>query len=117
MRGTRVAVEEERIVNAETGGAKCRKKQRFELLPWEQLARVSELYAVGAEKYSDDNWRRGYQWSLSFGALHRHLQLWHGGEQLDQETGCHHLTAVVFHALTLMYFEQHHPNLDDRPNP
>lgn len=106
---------EKRIVNPETGGEKGRKDERFELLPWAQLAEVAALYAKGAEKYEDNNWRRGYAWSLSAGALARHFAAWMEGEDYDAETGCHHLTSVVFHALALLYFRDAHPDLDDRP--
>ena len=77
---------------------------------------VSELYAAGAAKYDDHNWRRGYDWSLSFGAMQRHAALFWDGEDIDPETKCHHLTSVVFHALALLYFARNKPELDDRPN-
>lgn len=106
---------EQRIVNPVTGGEKCTKPQRMELLPLEQLLEVSELYAAGAKKYDDNNWRKGYAWSLSHGALLRHISLWWEGEENDEETQCSHLSSVVFHALALMYFKRHHLELDDRP--
>lgn len=106
--------DEVRITNPETGGQKGRKAQRFELLPWAELAQVAELYAFGASKYDDHNWRKGFAWSLSYGAMLRHASLFWEGEDYDDETGCHHLTSVVFHALALLYFNKHHRNLDDR---
>lgn len=105
---------EVRIINEQTGGEKGRKAQRFELLPWEELGDVAELYAFGAEKYSDHNWRKGFDWSLSYGAMLRHAALFWEGEETDAETGCSHLTSVVFHALALMYFGKEHRALDDR---
>lgn len=106
---------EVRIKNAETGGEKGRKPQRMELLPYDALMEVAELYAAGASKYEDNNWRRGYAWSLSAGAMQRHFSLFWNGEDVDEETGCHHLTAVVFHALALLVFKNEHESLDDRP--
>jgi hypothetical protein len=105
---------EVRITNAETGGEKGRKDERFGLLPWEQLREVARLYNFGSEKYQSHNWARGYEWSLSFDALLRHATQFWMGESRDQESGCSHMASVVFHALALMYFEQHHPELDDR---
>lgn len=107
---------EVRVVNERTGGAKGRKKARMELLPWGPLMKVAELYAAGAAKYDDNNWMRGYDWSLSFGAMMRHAALFWQGEDDDEETGCSHMTAVVFHALALIYYAEHFPDLDDRPH-
>lgn len=105
-------VEEVRMVS-ETGGAKGRKDARFGLIPTEAMWEVARCYGIGAEKYDDWNWALGYNYSLSIDALERHLNLWKGGEQID-EAGFHHLSAVVFHALTLMDRELHAPEFDDR---
>ena len=105
---------ETRVVNEQTGGAKGQKLARYELIPVEPLNEVAKLYGAGAQKYSDRNWERGYAWSLSYGALQRHANAFWGGESIDEETGRHHLAAVVFHALALMTFEQTHPEMDNR---
>lgn len=104
-----------RVTNDHTGGQKGRKPQRMELLPWAALMEVAELYHEGAKKYDPWNWRKGLDWSLCFGAMQRHAALFWEGEDSDSETGCHHLTSVVFHALALLTFIQEHPDLDDRP--
>lgn len=106
---------EERITNASTGGEKGRKPQRFELLPWFSLAKVAEVYAFGASKYADNNWRKGYDWSLSFGAAQRHLAAFWEGEDNDPESGLNHLGHACFHILTLIFFHAAHRDLDDRP--
>lgn len=113
-----VAVEmvtgEVRQTDPETGGQKGVKPERYDLLPWDQLAKVARLYARGAAKYEAHNWRRGYVWSSSFASLIRHATAFWEGESLDPETECHHLASVVFHALALMFFEEEHPQKDDR---
>jgi len=109
-----VRTAEERITNAKTGGQKGQKPERFDLLPSDQLAKVARLYSFGANKYADHNWRRGFDWSLSIGALERHLAAFKHGEDFDAESGCEHLTSVVFHALALLWFMDAHPSLDDR---
>jgi hypothetical protein len=106
---------EVRVTNEQTGGQKGKKPQRYDLIPWSEMDKVAELYAFGATKYADHNWRKGYEWSLSFASLIRHATaFWDAGEAIDPETGVHHMTSVVFHALALMYFEDHYPDLDDR---
>lgn len=106
--------DEIRVVNEETGGEKGQKLARFDLIPAKPLWAVAEHYGKGARKYADRNWERGYAWSLSIGALERHLNLFKQGETLDEETGSPHLAAVVFHALALLEFSETHPELDDR---
>ena len=107
---------ETRIVNAKTGGEKGQKLARFDLLPWDEMTEVAELYGRGAAKYADRNWEKGYDWSLSFASLMRHATEFWQGEYMDEENQCAHLASVVFHALALMQFYKKHPELDDRPN-
>lgn len=105
---------ERRVVDPVSGGMKGQKNQQASLLPWDALMKVSEHYAAGAEKYSRDNWQRGYAWHLTFDALQRHLAAWWQGEDLDDE-GLEHLNAVVFHALALRTFTLRGIGTDDRP--
>lgn len=97
-----------------TGAEKGVKASRFSLLPMEALTEVANHYGVGATKYEDHNMRRGYEWSKSYDALMRHATQFWAGEDRDEETGSKHLSAVVFHALTLMEFMETHPEFDDR---
>jgi hypothetical protein len=66
-----------------TGGQKGTKLQRFDLVPIGPLTRLAEHYGRGALKYSDHNWRKGYEWSKSYAALLRHLTAWWNGEEYD----------------------------------
>ena len=111
-----VTPDEEVIVDPETGGRKARKLARFDLLPAEALWAVAEQFGRGAEKYEDNNWRKGYDWSLSFGAMQRHAWLFWSGEDLDRETHTLHLAAVAFHALALLQFGIDDLGTDDRPD-
>jgi len=97
-----------------TGGEKGMKDERHSLIPTEALAAVARHYGIGARKYADHNWRRGYEWSKSYYALQRHAQAFWGGEDIDEETGSPHMAAVAFHALTLLVFMQEQRDFDDR---
>jgi len=103
-----------RIVNEKTGGEKGSKMERFDLIPAGAMRQIARHYGIGAQKYAPNNWRRGYDWSLSTAALERHLNAWKSGEDIDADTGSNHLAAVVFHALALLTFADEHPELDDR---
>lgn len=94
------------VTNAVTGGMKETRPARFDLLPWDILWMDAEHYGVGAKKYEDRNWEKGYDFALSIAALQRHMAKFIQGESFDEENGSHHLAAVRFHAAALMRFEQ-----------
>lgn len=102
-------------VTSSTGGEKGSKLARYDLIPALPLKHLAELYGKGAEKYADRNWERGYDWSLSFAALNRHLWQFWSGEDMDEETGKPHLAAVAWHAFALLQFLEDHPEFDNRP--
>lgn len=119
---------EVRVVDPETGGMKGKKPERYSLIPAEALAEVARVYGFGAEKYDDNNWRKGYAWSLSLDALQRHIEAFRMGESFDPESNLHHLAHAVFHLFTLITFDglgekREHPfpeqeiywEKDDRP--
>ena len=115
---------EQRITNSETGGQKGRKLARFGLIPARALRALARHYGIGAIKYDDNNWRLGYDWSLSIDALERHLNAWKSGETVyiekfekdgeEYEVETNHLIAVAWQAFTLYTFEQEMLGNDDR---
>lgn len=106
---------EVRIVDPITGAQKGSKLARYDLIPPEALHALAEHYGRGAKKYADRNWEAGYNWGLSFAALMRHAWAWWRGEDIDEETGSNHMTAVAWHALTLATFQARGRGTDDRP--
>lgn len=106
---------EQRYVDPVTGAEKGRKLARFDLIPAGPLVALAEQYGRGATKYADRNWERGHPWGITFAAMNRHLWLWWQGEDIDPESGGHHLDAVMWHAFALREFAETHPEMDDRP--
>jgi hypothetical protein len=96
---------ETRVVDPTTGGEKGSKLARFSLIPPEFVWALAEHYGIGAKKYADRNWEKGYKWSLTVDALERHLQSVKMGEWLDPETGSPHIIAVAWHACALYIFK------------
>lgn len=99
--------EEERLVS-ETGGAKGVKLARFDMIPMDSLIELAEHFGKGSLKYQPDdrgvdNWRKGYPWSLSFGAAFRHLSLAMGGEDIDEETQSKHVIAAAWHMFVIAH--------------
>jgi len=95
---------EVRIVDPTTGGMKGRKPERYDLIPFDALDELARVYGVGATKYDDHNWLKGYKWSLSLGAMMRHVARFMCGEDYDAESGCHHLAHAAWHCFTIMTF-------------
>lgn len=105
---------EVRVVNAKTGAEKGSKAQRYDLIPWEAVGQIAEIYEFGSRKYADHNWRKGYDWSLSYAALQRHLAAFWEGENNDPESGLPHMAHAGWHCLALLTFMREHPELDNR---
>lgn len=114
---------EVRIVNKKTGGAKGSKPAKLSQIPPQALLVLGEVYGMGAEKYERFNFRKGYNWSLSYDALFRHVLASLDGEDLDQESGLPHLAHAAWHCLNLTqyYLDTQNgkldPTLDDRYKP
>lgn len=92
-----------RQVDPDTGGEKESKLARYDLIPTGPLNLLATHYGLGAKKYSDRNWEKGYKWGLSYAALHRHLNAFWSGEDYDED-GHFHLAAAAFHVFALMHF-------------
>ena len=89
-------------------------KLRYDLIPTYALEELARVYTIGARKYADNNWRKGFRWGRIFGALMRHAWSWWRGERLDPVDGQHHLASVAWTAFTLMEFEKKGIGEDDR---
>ena len=80
-------------------------KLEYGLLPPLALEEVVKVLTFGARKYDRDNWqhvddaKRRY-----FDALQRHVWDWKQGEQIDPESGIHHLA----HAMCCLMFLYEH---------
>jgi hypothetical protein len=80
-------------------------KLEYGLLPPLALEETVKVLTFGAQKYDRDNWqkvpdsKRRY-----FDALQRHVWAWKTGEQIDQESGIHHLA----HAMCCLMFLYEH---------
>lgn len=61
----------------------------------------------------DRNWERGYKWSLSLDAAHRHINQWLRGEDNDAETNSNHLIAAIWHLIALYCYSMWKRGTDD----
>ena len=105
---------ETRVTDPDTGGQKGGKLVRLDLAPVGAMLELGRVYGYGAQKYDEHNWRKGYAWSLSFAALMRHVMAFWGGENIDPESGLHHLAHAQWHCQILQTFGHIRPEKDDR---
>jgi len=66
-------------------------KLRWDLLPLDVVEGAVAGFTHGAAKYAPNNWRKGARWGRLFAALQRHLQAFWRGEEIDEDSGLHHL--------------------------
>lgn len=114
-------------------------KIRYDLLPFDAIEALAQHYTIGAQKYADRNWEKGFAWMTCFASLMRHLALWLMGEDYDvgpngewgpypddaelnmKWTGSLHITCVMWNAAALTAFTLRKSGTDDRqkllPNP
>jgi hypothetical protein len=80
-------------------------KPDLRLLPFAELSEVARVLTFGAAKYSEGGWRHvpnARQRYLS--AALRHLGAYADGEELDAESGLHHVAHAACCLLFLLRF-------------
>ena len=111
------------VVQAEsiTGGKKGLRVARYDLIPAEVLEALATHYGKNAVthggKYAEENWKLGMPWSWNYRALLGHVFAFWVGEDIDKDSGSHHLTAVIWHAVALLYYSLNpfYKQFDNRP--
>jgi len=125
-----------------TGGQKGVKLERWDLMPVFPLQELAKHFGRGARKYSEHQWRQGFEWSKAYSAMLRHQSaFWAGydfdvcsnepdnclhvdvdGKEFEQiepdtcynHTGSHHIVAAMWQCAVLLEFVRTHPEHDDR---
>lgn len=102
------------MVDGQTGVKYDEGKPRTDLLPTDSLLGVAEILSFGAAKYGDRNWEKGMDWNRLYAAALRHLYAWQLGEDLDPESGKHHLKHATCCLLMLLAYQLRGVGTDDR---
>ena len=80
-------------------------KLRWSLLPLKAAEATVEVLEIGAQKYSDDNWRNCPDSVRYWDAALRHLMSWKMGEKHDEESGKNALAHAAASILFLLELE------------
>lgn len=92
------------------------KKPPLSVLPMPVLFEVGAGMLEGACKYRRHNYRAvGVRASIYFDAAMRHLALWWEGEDIDQDSGLHHITKAIAGLIVLRDAQMRDMVNDDRP--
>lgn len=91
-------------------------KLRYDLLSPYALEEVVKVYNFGAKKYADRNWEKGLNYNRLLASMFRHIEAFRKGEDIDQDSNCHHMASVCFNAMAILHFwkTQGKNTLDDR---
>lgn len=90
-------------------------KSATALLPTLALIKCGEIMDFGASKYDAHNWLKGLKYVRLCSAVLRHLFLWLGGQENDDESGLSHLAHAAVDVLMLLEFTvRGRKELDDR---
>lgn len=89
-----VVVDKTKVSGFENAVKHDNNKIRMELIPVEAIEEIGKAFTFGATKYTDNNWRKGFEWERLRGSAMRHLLAWSKGEDLDPESGLSHLAHL-----------------------
>ena len=107
--------EEEEQMEQESAARFSEGKIRHDLIPPWVIDEIAKVYTYGTVKYDDDNWLKGLDWKKNvIGPLHRHLNKWLRGQDIDEESNCHHLAMVIWQCIALMLYQRYKIGKDDR---
>lgn len=102
-------------MESNSGGLKYdQDKVRLDLLPYAPLSETARVLMYGVEKYGENNWRKGFNYSRLISAALRHIFAFNSGEDKDPETGLSHLAHATCCLLFLEQFNQNNGGIDDR---
>lgn len=96
-------------------------KLAVHLVPPVLMRAVAAVLGKGAEKYAPRNWELGMEYSTAYASLTRHCLAFWDGENVDPESGQHHMAHVATNAAFILEYARRieagtlPAALDDRP--
>lgn len=79
-------------------------KPRIGLIPPEILEALGAVLGFGAEKYGENNWKKGLTDEECLSSCLRHITQLMKGERLDSESGLHHAAHAACNLAFLLHF-------------
>jgi hypothetical protein len=88
-------------------------KPKLELIPMCAYRLAAEIMTAGANKYNENNWT-GLNAGRIIGAAFRHLNYYLCGQDVDTDSGQHHLGHFLANLIMLHHILNNFPEQDDR---
>ena len=102
--------------NSEYGLHKDEGKTRWDLMPWECLDEIAQVFTFGCTKYAERNWENGIHTGRLIGSAFRHIYEWLMGRDTDKESGIHHLAHAAWNIMAIRWMTMHKTEFVNRPN-
>jgi hypothetical protein len=106
-------------VNSDAKGSGARANQGkidLTLVPMLLLGGVTRVFMGGKLKYAEWNWANGMAWGSAMACTLRHLfKWWFLREDLDSESGEHHLDHVLANVFMMKHYTKAYIEGDNRP--
>lgn len=99
--------------NVTKGKKNDKGKPSLTLIPGEAILAMGIALTYGADKYGRYNFRKGVQHSRLLDAAMRHLNAILRGEEIDEESGNHHLWHAMASLAMLEWMRVNRPDLND----
>ena len=91
-------------------------KTRWDLMPWECLEEIAQVFTFGCTKYAERNWENGIHTGRLIGSVFRHIYEWLMGRDVDNESGIHHLSHAAWNIMAIRWMTIHKTEFVNRPN-
>ena len=79
-------------------------KLRMDLIEPECIEGLASVLTFGAEKYEDNSWQHVENAeNRYYAALLRHIMQWRLGNEVDEESGIHHLNHAMANIMFLLH--------------
>lgn len=102
--------------SADPKGEAGKAKSQLQLIPPSLNRETAKALSCGAAKYGPWNWRQNKVELMTYlGAMRRHIDAVMSGEDLDPESGAHHLGHVAAGCAIVIDAAEHGQLIDNRP--
>ena len=89
-------------------------KPRHDLIDAEAMTELAKVLTFGAQKYEEENWRKGISFKRLIAAAERHIAEIKKCEDSDEETGLQHAAHAMCCMMFLSWMQRHRKDMDDR---
>lgn len=79
-------------------------KLKWSLVHFESLEPMVRVLMYGAKKYAPDNWKKGLPKKEILNSMMRHMIALIDGQEVDEESGEHHIGHIMCNCLFYSYF-------------